>query len=65
MTTYIDAFTGLTINPSTVGYENLSISSNTVLQWPINGNTSNVAANIIEVTATTTGLNLFLSLIHI
>jgi len=60
MTTYIDAFTGLTINPSTVGYENLSISSNTVLQWPINGNTSNVAANIIEVTATTTGLKLFM-----
>jgi len=60
MTTYTDAFTGLTINPSTVGYENLSISSNTALQWPINGNTSNVAANIIEVTATTTGLNLFM-----
>jgi hypothetical protein len=31
-----------------------------VLQWPINGNTSNVVANIIEVTATTTGLRLFM-----
>ena len=60
MTTYTDAFTGLTINPSTVGYENLSISSNTALQWPINGNTTDVVANIIDVTATTTGLKLFM-----
>ena len=60
MTNYVDAFTGLTINPSTVGYESLSISANTALQWPINGNTSNVVANIIDVTATTTGLKLFM-----
>ena len=60
MTTYIDPFTGLTINPSQVGYESLSISTDTALQWPINGNTSNVVAGIIEVTATTTGLKLFM-----
>jgi hypothetical protein len=60
MTTYTSPFTGQTINPSQVAYENLIISSNTTLQWPINGNTNNVVAGIIEVTATLNGLNLIL-----
>ena len=60
MTTYLDPFSGLTINPTQVGYESLTISSTTFLQWPINGNTSSVVANIIDVTATTTGLLLCL-----
>jgi len=60
MTSYVNPFTGQTIQPSQVGYEQLTISTNTTLQWPVNGNTSNVVANIIEVTATTTSLNLFM-----
>ena len=60
MTTYTSPFTGQTISPSQVGYESLTISSNTLLQWPINGTTTNVVANIIEVTATTTGLKLYM-----
>ena len=52
MTTYTSPYTGQTISPSQVGYENLTISSNTTLQWPINGNTTDVVANIIDVTAT-------------
>jgi len=60
MTTYIDPYSGLTINPSQVGYEPLTISTDTALQWPINGNTTNVVANIIDVTATTTGLHLIM-----
>jgi len=52
MTTYLDPFSGLTINPTQVGYESLTISSTTFLQWPINGNTTDVVANIIDVTAT-------------
>jgi hypothetical protein len=52
MTTYLNPYTGQTINPSQVGYESLSISSDTTLEWPINGNTSDVVANIIEVSAT-------------
>jgi hypothetical protein len=60
MTTYTSPYTGQTISPSQVGYESLTISTDTTLQWPINGNTSNVVANIIEVTATTTGLNLLM-----
>jgi hypothetical protein len=60
MTYYVNPYTGSTISPSQVGYESLSISTNTTLQWPINGTTSGVVANIIEVTATTGGLKLIL-----
>jgi len=56
MTTYTNPFTGQTIYPSTVSYESISISANTVLQWPINGNTGIPASSIIDCTATTTGL---------
>ena len=58
MTTYINPYTGQTINPSQVGYESLTISANTTLQWPVNGNTTSVVANIVEVTATVASLNL-------
>lgn len=60
MTSYINPYTGQTISPSQVGYVELTVSTDTVLQWPINGNTDNVVANIIEVTATTTGIELFM-----
>lgn len=60
MTTYTNPFTGQTIQPSQVGYEQLTISTDTVLQWPVNGNNNDVVANIIEVEATTTGLNLIM-----
>jgi len=61
MTTYTNPYSGATISPSQVGYENLTISTDTVLQWPINGNTSDVVANIIEVTATVnTNLKLYM-----
>jgi hypothetical protein len=60
MTSYVNPYTGQTISPSQVGYEQLTISTDTILQWPINGNTDNVVANIIEVTATTTGIELFM-----
>lgn len=58
MTTYVSPYTGQTISPSQVGYEYLSISTNTELQWPINGNTTDVVANIIEVNATVASLEL-------
>jgi hypothetical protein len=58
---YINPFTGATISPSQVGYTALSISTNTSLQWPVNGNgTIDLASNILEITATTTGLKLIL-----
>ena len=52
MTTYSNPFTGQTINPSQVGYESLTITTDTALQWPVNGNNSNVVANIMDITAT-------------
>lgn len=60
MTTYTNPYTGQTISPSQVGYEALTISADTELQWPVNGNTTSVVANIIEVTATVAGLELIM-----
>lgn len=60
MTTYQNPFTGQAINPSQVGYESLSISADTVLQWPVNGNNSSIVSNIMDITATTAGLSLIL-----
>jgi hypothetical protein len=59
--TYVNPFTGQSVSPTVTSYESLTISVNTTLQWSINGNNQNqVTANIIEVTATTTGLNLIM-----
>lgn len=61
MSGYVNPITGATISPSQVGYESLTISASTVLDWPINGTTNtNVVAAIIQVTATTAGLNLLM-----
>ena len=60
MTSYVNPFTGQTIQPSQVGYEQLTLSSDTILSWPVNGNNSDVVANIIEITATTTGIDLIM-----
>jgi hypothetical protein len=60
MTTYTNPFTGQTISPSQVGYETLTISVDTTLEWPINGNSTSVVANIIEVTATAANLKLIM-----
>jgi hypothetical protein len=60
MTTYTNPYTGQTIQPSQVGYESLTISANEYLQWPVNGNTSDVVANIIEITATVGGLFVYM-----
>jgi hypothetical protein len=58
---YTNPFTGQTVSPSQVGYESLTISANTSLQWAINGNDQDaVAANIIEVTATAANLTLIM-----
>lgn len=52
MTTYTNPFSGQTISPSSVSYEALTISVNTILQWPVNGNDSAPVSNILDVTAT-------------
>lgn len=61
MTTYVNPLTGQTINPSQVGYELLTLTSDTYLEWPINGNpTANVVASIIQATASAVNLKLLL-----
>jgi hypothetical protein len=60
MTTYTNPYTGQTINPSQVGYEYLALTADTELEWPINGNTTDVVANIIEVSASAAGFKLIM-----
>jgi hypothetical protein len=60
MTSYTNPFTGQTISPSSVSYESLTLSKDTVLEWPINGNINTPASNIIDVTATAPGYKLAL-----
>jgi len=61
MTTYTNPFTGQTIQPSDVSYEYLSLTADTTLDWPINGNNTTPVSSIIEVTTTTySGLSLTL-----
>ena len=58
MPSYTNPFSGQTINPSSISYEALTISVTTALQWPVNGNDNTPVSNIIDVTATTTSLQL-------
>lgn len=60
MTTYTNPFTGQTVSPSSVSYESITLSSDKVLEWPINGNINTPASSIIDVTATAPGYKLFL-----
>jgi len=60
MPSYVNPFTGQTIQPSQVGYESLTIATDTILQWPVNGNDNLVVANIIDVTASVANLKLYL-----
>jgi hypothetical protein len=55
MTSYTNPFSGQTINPSAVSYEALSVTANTLLEWPVNGNDSTPVSSIIDVTATANG----------
>jgi hypothetical protein len=56
---FISPFTDNVIQPTSVSYRSVTLSANTDLFWPINGGvTDNVAARIMDVTATTAGLSL-------
>lgn len=58
---YNSPFTGNVVQPTDVSYRAFTISANTQLEWPINGNaTSNYAARIMEVTASAGSLNLYM-----
>lgn len=58
---YNSPFTGNVIQPTDVSYRAVTLSANTQLEWPINGNaTDDYAARIMEVTASSAGLSLFM-----
>lgn len=58
---YNSPFTGNVVQPTDVSYRAVTLTANTQLQWPINGNaTDDYAARIMQVTATTTGLSLYM-----
>ena len=58
---YNSPFTGNVIQPTDVSYRSITLSANTQLEWPINGNaTDDYAARIMEVTASSAGLSLFM-----
>ena len=58
---YNSPFNGNVVLPTDVSYRTVTLSANTQLEWPINGNaTANVAARIMDVTATAPGLSLYM-----
>jgi hypothetical protein len=58
---YNSPFTGNVIQPTDVSYRAVTLSANTQLQWPINGNaTDDYSARIMDVTATSSGLFLYM-----
>lgn len=59
--TYTSPFTGDVIQPTDVSFREFSISANTTLAWPINGNADgDYAARIMEVEALSAGLSLLM-----
>lgn len=61
MTTYNSPFTGDVIQPTDVSYLAITMNANVTLAWPVNGNqTGYYAARIMDVTATTSGLSLYM-----
>ena len=56
---YVSPFTGDVIQPTDVSYQSLTLSANKQLNWPSNSTTNtDYAARIMQVSATTTGLQL-------
>lgn len=54
-------FTGQVIQPTDVSFRAITLSANTQLSWPINGNVDgNYTARIMNVSATTGGLELWM-----
>lgn len=58
---YNSPFTGTVIQPTDVSYRAVTLAANTQLEWPINGNaTDDYAARIMDVTASSGGLSLYM-----
>jgi len=58
---YNSPFTGTVIQPTDVSFRAITLSANTQLEWPINGNaTDDYAARIMQVTASGASLSLYM-----
>ncbi len=58
---YNSPFTGNVIQPTDVSYRSITLTANTQLEWPINGNaTDDYAARIMQVSASSAGLALWM-----
>ena len=58
---YNSPFTGNVIQPTDVSFRSITLIANTQLQWPINGNaTDDYAARIMQVSASSAGLSLYM-----
>ncbi len=61
MTTYNSPFAGDVVQPTDVSYAAFITSTDIVLQWPVNGNSStNVAARVMDVTANAANLKMYM-----
>jgi hypothetical protein len=60
MVTYVNPLSGQTIQPSEVGYAAYTFSADTSLQWPVNGNTEDVVAYIMDVTTTVSDISIYM-----
>jgi hypothetical protein len=58
MTTYVTIFGDNVVPPSYYAYREVTLDEDTQLYWPDNSNSTNLVANIMEVTATTSSLSL-------
>jgi len=59
MTSYVSPFTGDVVQPTDVSFRAISLTADTTLSWPINGNASgDYVARIMQVTPSTAGLSL-------
>lgn len=58
---YVSPFTGDVVQPTDVSYRAVTLSANTQLNWPSNSTTNlDYSARIMEVTATSSGLSLYM-----
>ena len=58
---YVSPFTGDVIQPTDVSFRAVTLTANTQLNWPSNSTTNaDYAARIMQVTASTAGLNLYM-----
>jgi hypothetical protein len=58
---YVNPFTGDVIQPTDVSYRTVTLTANTQLNWPSNSTTNtDYAARIMQVTASTAGLSMYM-----